>query len=93
MAGDRPEDLGKLFVKFVKRIQKDYGFVTKVYADSAEQVLMRGLRTALMRAGLGDIKVVNALKGKINDRIFTTTALTAMGRLFYTEDCEHSRKQ
>ena len=83
-----PEDLGKLFVKFVKRIQKDYGFVTKVYADSAEQVLMRGLRTALMRAGLGDIKVVNALKGKINDRIFATTALTAMGRLFYTEDCE-----
>ena len=83
-----PEDLGKLFVKFVSEILKDYGYITKVYADSAEQVLIRGLKTALLKNGLATIKVVNALKSKINDRIFATTALTAMGRLYYTEECE-----
>ena len=83
-----PEDLGKLFVKFVNEILKDYGYITKVYADSAEQVLIRGLKTALLKNGLATIKVVNALKSKINDRIFATTALTAMGRLYYTEECE-----
>ena len=57
-----PEDLGKLFVKFVNEILKDYGYITKVYADSAEQVLIRGLKTALLKNGLATIKVVNALK-------------------------------
>ena len=61
-----PEDLGKLFVKFVNEILKDYGYITKVYADSAEQVLIRGLKTALLKNGLATIKVVNALKSKIS---------------------------
>jgi PBSX family phage terminase large subunit len=82
-----PEDLGRLFVQFVNRIIEDYGFVTKVYADSAEQVLIRGLKKSLARANIGNIKIVNALKSKITNRIFATTALTAMGRLFYTEEC------
>lgn len=46
------------------------------------------MKTALLKNGLATIKVVNALKSKINDRIFATTALTAMGRLYYTEECE-----
>lgn len=82
-----PQDLGELFVTFVRRIKADYGFVTKCYADSAETVLIRGLRTSMQKEGLSDIKIVNAQKSKITDRIFATTALTAMRRLFYTEDC------
>ncbi len=82
-----PHDLGELFLEFVRNILRDYGFVTKVYADSAEQVLIRGLKTALASAGLGDIKVVNALKSRITDRIFATTSLVAMNRLLYTEEC------
>lgn len=83
-----PELLGVLFVKFVKKIIKTYGYVSNVYCDSAEQVLIRGLRKAMARAGLGDIKVGNARKERINDRIFCFTSLVAQGRFMYTEDCE-----
>lgn len=86
--GTDPEDLADLFVKFIKRILSTYGYVTHVYCDSAEQVLMRGLRSALVKNSMGDIKVQNAIKDRITDRIFTLTALSAMGRFFYTEDCK-----
>ena len=81
-----PEKLAALFVRFYKAVRKEYGFVTKVYADSAEQVLIRGLRNALLKASGGETKIINAAKSAINDRIFATTALTAQGRLRYTED-------
>lgn len=83
-----PKALDELFIRFVEAVTKEYGFITKVYADSAESVLIRGFRTALVQSGHGDIKVVNAMKSKITDRIFATTALTAMNRLLITEDCE-----
>lgn len=83
-----PDKLGGLFLLFVKTILDEYGFITRVYADSAEQVLIRGLRNALNRSGMGTVKVSNALKSKITDRIFLTTAMAAMGRLFFTEDTE-----
>lgn len=83
-----PEALNKLFIRFVEIVIKEYGYVTKIYADSAESVLIRGFRTALQKSGHGDIKIVNAMKCKITDRIFATTALTAMERLLMTEDCE-----
>lgn len=83
-----PKALNELFIRFIEAVTKEYGFITKVYADSAESVLIRGFRTALIESGHGDIKVVNAMKSKITDRIFATTALTAMNRLLITEDCE-----
>ena len=83
-----PKALDELFIRFIEAVTKEYGFITKVYADSAESVLIRGFRTALVQSGHGDIKVVNAMKSKITDRIFATTALTAMNRLLITEDCE-----
>lgn len=85
--GTDPEDLADMFVRFIKKIIDTYGYVTNVYCDSAEQVLMRGLRKALVRNDMGDIKVKNAAKNVITDRIFTVTALTAQNRFFYTEDC------
>lgn len=83
-----PDVLGNLFIKFIKAVLNDYGFITRVYADSAEQVLIRGLRNALVRNLMGDIKIANALKSKITNRIFLTTAMAAQGRLFFTEDTE-----
>ncbi len=83
-----PKALDELFIRFIEAVTKEYGFITKVYADSAESVLIRGFRTALVQSGHGDIKVVNAMKSKITDRIFATNALTAMNRLLITEDCE-----
>ena len=58
--GTDPEDLADMFVKFIKRIIKTYGYVTHVYCDSAEQVLMRGLEKALVRNEMGDIKIGRA---------------------------------
>lgn len=83
-----PEKLSALFLQFFRGIIQDYGFVTKVYADSAEQVLIRGIRNALIKADYGETKVENARKGEIIGRIRTVTTLAAQGRLFYTEECE-----
>lgn len=83
-----PEQLGKLFIKFAKKIQDMYGNIARVNCDSAEQVLIRGLRKAMARAAMGEIKVGNAQKQRINDRIFCFTSLVAQGRFMYTDDCE-----
>lgn len=83
-----PDSLGKVFLAFVKKVIKLFGGVSKVYCDSAEQVLIRGLRTAMARAAMGDIKVGNARKDRINDRIFCFTSLVAQGRFAYTELCD-----
>lgn len=53
---------------------------------------MRGLHTKLKSNGLGNIRVVNALKSKITGRIFAAIMLAAQTRLFYTEDCESWRE-
>lgn len=83
-----PEELGRLIVEFVKKILKRYKHISYIYCDSAEQVLIRGVKRALSRAGLGNIPVKNAMKICINDRIFAFTSLFAQDRFFYTEDCE-----
>lgn len=82
-----PETLNKIFIRFLRTILRDYGFISKIYCDSAEQVLIRGFRNALIREHMGNIRVNNALKSQITDRIFAVTALAAQGRFFYTEDC------
>lgn len=83
-----PDSLGQVFLAFVKKVIKLFGGVSKAYCDSAEQVLIRGLRTAMARAAMGDIKVGNARKDRINDRIFCFTSLVAQGRFAYTELCD-----
>lgn len=84
-----PDMLGELFVSFVRDVIKTYGFVTCVYADSAEPVLIRGLKKALIDVGFGNLTPHNAMKALINDRIFTLVSLSVAGRFFYVEkECE-----
>ena len=78
-----PDKLGNLFVDFASKILAKYGMISTVYCDSAEQVLIRGIRKSLTNAGLGWIHVANALKSPINDRIRLTSRLMAQGRFFY----------
>lgn len=78
-----PEELGKRFCNFCQRIISQYGYITTVYADSAEQTLIAGLRSSLRKHGLGWIRVENALKTTVNDRINATAILMAQGRYFY----------
>ena len=83
-----PEDLNKHFMEFVEKVTDLFGFITAVYCDSAEQVLIRGLRKAATQKNRGDIKIANAKKDRINDRIFCFTSLVAQGRFMYTDECE-----
>lgn len=78
-----PQMLGDMFCNFVRRVLGKYGYVTTVYADSAEQTLIAGIRSSLRRNGLGWIRVENALKAPINDRINAVLILMAQGRFWY----------
>jgi len=83
-----PEKLDKLFVEFVKMILNDFGYVDYIYCDSAEQTLIRGFRKALIKNDLGHLKVRNALKSAIIDRIRAMNRLLTQQRFYYTERCE-----
>lgn len=84
-----PDMLGKMFCNFVQKILSRYGYVTVVYADSAEQTLIAGIRSSLRKNGLGWIRVENALKTEINDRINATLILMAQGRFAYMDgECD-----
>ena len=81
-----PEMLGNMFCDFVQKILGVYGFVTTVFCDSAEQTLIAGIRSSLRKRGLGWIRVENALKTEINDRINALSILMAQGRFFYVQN-------
>lgn len=66
-----------------------YGFITAVFADSAEQVLIRGLRSSAKKAGLSWLKIYDSYKEQINERIRATYMLMSQGRFFiYGDGCE-----
>ena len=84
-----PQMLGDMFCNFVQKVLGQYGYITTVYADSAEQTLIAGIRSSLRHNGLGWIRVENALKAPINDRINAVLILMAQGRFQYVEgECE-----
>ncbi len=83
--GMTPQALYKRVYDFCEDIQKRFGKISAVYADSAEQTLIAGLRLALKPLG---IVVKNSLKRRINDRIRATTMLMGGGRFFMISgDC------
>lgn len=80
-----PQVLYKRVYDFCEDVLKRYGKISAVYADSAEQTLIAGLRQVLRPLG---IVVKNSLKREINDRIFATTMLMAGGRFrLASEEC------
>ena len=84
-----PEMLGTMFCNFCQKIISRYGYITTVYADSAEQTLIAGIRSSLRKHGLGWVRVENALKTEINDRINATAILMAQGRFYYVQgECQ-----
>lgn len=85
-----PDQLGQLFVDFYKRVKETYGHlgpIEHIYGDSAEQVLIRGIRTALEKNRIYTT-IRNARKAVIVDRIRCTQILMKQGRFFVTEDCK-----
>lgn len=86
-----PEQLEADFVSFVRLCQEKYGRhrVVTCYADSAEQVLIQGLRAAIAKARI-PLDVCNARKGPINDRIRFFNRLLGRRRFFYAPHCVHT---
>lgn len=78
-----PEKLGSLFVDFVLKIVNLYGYVTHIYCDSAEQTLIAGLRSSARKSGLGWLRIENALKTTVNDRIRFAQRMMGQNRFFY----------
>jgi len=85
-----PDMLGSLLVKFVMRMQKQWGMpIKQIRADSAEPVLIRGLQSSMKKAGMANIKILPATKRRVNDRIDCMATLLAQKRFMYVQsDCE-----
>ncbi|MBQ5850484.1 MAG: phage terminase large subunit [Lachnospiraceae bacterium] len=78
-----PEHLYNCFERFLNFVVPKYGEIQCVFCDSAEQVLINGLRKRFP-----DISFRNAIKHEIIDRIRLTTSLMAGGKFFITKDCK-----
>lgn len=87
-----PEKLGQLFCNFIERVIMMFAPPDIVYCDSAEQTLILGLKATARKRGLGWLRIENALKTSINDRIRTAQRLMAQGRFYIMEHgCESLR--
>lgn len=82
-----PDALNKKFSAFCKMVERTYGR-SQTRADSAEQILIRGLLHTVQKERLGT-QVKNALKMPINDRIMLVLLLMKQGRLFVSRSCPH----
>ena len=74
-----PEELNDRFADFVMLCYNKLGRPMNVYADSAEQILIRGLKRVALQKGL-PVQVHNARKLPINDRIRLVNKLVAQDR-------------
>ena len=82
-----PDELDKEFIEFVKMVIDKYSKYSisktwNVYADSAEQVLIRGFRVAVSKNQL-PVNVLNARKMAVKDRIELLTRLFGINRLYF----------
>lgn len=82
-----PEQLNEKFALFVRKCYAITNRVMNCYADSAEQILIRGLRVIAARQGL-PTNIYNARKNQILDRIRLVNKLIAQDRFFVTEQAE-----
>ena len=82
-----PEQLNQMFTDFVKLVYNQYRKPMNVYADSAEQVLIRGLRRVSLQERL-PVMIHNARKLPINDRIRLVNKLIAQKRFYVCKDAK-----
>lgn len=82
-----PMELNVKYAKFAKRIRDAYGG-SQTRADSAEQILIRGLAHTAQKESLLTL-VKNSIKMEINERIRLTCLLMAQGRFYVSRKCPH----
>lgn len=83
-----PEQLNAMFCDWIREVLREYP-LHEVYCDSAEQVLMRGLKLAAKKEKL-PVVIRNAKKGPIIDRIRFGLAMFAQHRLFIVDECKET---
>lgn len=88
-----PDALNQEFLYFCGAVFARWKHIEAVYCDSAEQVLIRGIRTAARSTPLAWLagKIHNAAKTQIVDRIRLTSALMSCGRLWYLPEAATAR--
>lgn len=86
-----PDELSSKYVEFVYRVLNTFKRVDRAYADSAEQVLIRGLKSKSKKERL-NVVIRNSIKNPINDRIRLVQSLIAQDRFYYTEQAETVRE-
>ena len=82
-----PEQLNEKFAFFVEMCYNIYDKPMETYADSAEQILIRGLKITSAKRSLRT-NVKNALKRPINDRIRLLNKLIAQDRFFVCKNAK-----
>lgn len=81
-----PKQLDKMFVEWLQETLTEYPMMHECYCDSAEQVLIRGLKMAVLNAKL-PVAVKNARKGEIIDRIRFGVSMFAQHRFYIISNC------
>lgn len=84
-----PTELEEDLCNFIIRCKNSGITFADVYCDSAEQTLIRGLKTACARKKLA-VNVCNARKSSIIGRIRFTNAMASQGRLLIAPKCKHT---
>lgn len=82
-----PTELENEVCDFIRKVQYNYP-VHDIYCDSAEQVLIQGIRQAVIREKLG-VNVHNARKSEILGRIRFTNMIMSQHRFYVMRHCEH----
>lgn len=85
--GLTPELLNDKFRLFINNCYSVWGFAGDCYCDSAEQVLIRGLKNTALKHGL-QIMIKNSKKIPILDRIRLVNSLIAQRRFKVLKHCK-----
>lgn len=83
-----PAQLEKDTVNFVRSCQARFPKAFNIYCDSAEQVLIKGIRQAFAREKI-PINVHNAKKGEITGRIRFFNSMMSQRRFCVMRSCTH----
>lgn len=81
-----PDELEQLYIDFAVRCTDTYGRTMPTYCDSAEQILIRGLRN-MVRRNCAKTNILNARKMPILERIKLVNKLISLGRFKVNKRC------
>lgn len=82
-----PDKLEKKYAEFISMCIKKYKKPILTYADSAEQVLIRGFKDIILKNYLKN-EIYNAKKMQVKDRINLVIRLLGQKRLFVRRHCK-----